>query len=50
MTNHQVVNHVPSQATEKDLLELRSKYRVPDYVFMRLPMEEENIDNPTPGG
>lgn len=40
IANHPVVNNVSSQPTEQDLSELRSMYRVPDYVIMRLSMEK----------
>lgn len=34
--NRLAVNHVLTQATKQDLLDIRLKYWVPDYVLMRL--------------
>lgn len=48
MANHLVVNHVLTQATEQELSNYCSEYWISDYILMRLPVEDERINNPHP--
>lgn len=49
MARRAFVHHFPSLATEQDLSNLCSTYRISDYVLIRLPSMEVKIDTPLSG-